>query len=332
VKIAVIGGTKFIGPAIVEEFLEREHDVLVIHRGEVEREDMPDVPHAHLDRHDIPALRSALEAFAPDAVVDTVAYSRWEAESAVEAVAGRAHCTVLSSQDVYRAFHTLREGLPATDPVPLDESSPLRGRQQRYMFRGLTQVGSSNDANTYENLDVEEVYSDAGATLLRLPMVYGERDHMRREEFILRRVRAGRPRIPIGGGGFIWTRCWVRDAARAIRLATEDPTAGVFNIGEARTASIRQWAEQILAAAGSAAQLVTVPDDVLPEDMSLTAGSISQHVLTDSSRFRNRYGWSETAAEESVTTSVRWHLAHPPADDTDFGPDDRALAPSGGSR
>ncbi len=324
-KIAVIGGTKFIGPAIVEEFLGRGHDVEVIHRGGSEREDMPAVPHSHLDRHDVPALRSVLEALAPDVVVDTVAYSRWDAESAVEAVAGRAHCIVLSSQDVYRAFRTLQQGLRATDPIPLDETSPLRGPEQRYMFRGLTEVGSSNDPDLYENLDVEEVYADVGASILRLPMVYGERDHMRREEFILRRVRAGRPRIPIGGGGLVWTRCWVRDVARAIRLATEDPAAEVFNVGEARTASLRQWAEQIVAAAGSDAQLVTVPDDVLPEDMSLTAGSISQHLLTDSSRFRNRYGWSETDAAESVTASVRWHLAYPPADDPDFGADDRAL-------
>ena len=36
-------------------------------------------------------------------------------------------------------------------------------------------------------------------TALRLSMIYGEHDGQRREEFILRRVRAWR-RIPIGAG------------------------------------------------------------------------------------------------------------------------------------
>ncbi len=37
-------------------------------------------------------------------------------------------------------------------------------------------------------------------TALRLSMIYGEHDGQRREEFILRRVRACRRRIPIGAG------------------------------------------------------------------------------------------------------------------------------------
>jgi hypothetical protein len=59
------------------------------------------------------------------------------------------------------------------------------------------------DLETYEKLDVEEVVRAAGAVVLRLPFVYGAHDvHplRRREEFILRRVRAGRKRIPFQRG------------------------------------------------------------------------------------------------------------------------------------
>jgi len=327
-RAAVIGGTKFIGPAVVEDMLAEAWQVLVVHRGEHERIDAPDVPHAHLDRHDVPALRRALDEFAPDVVVDTVAYSRHDADTALAAIPAGTPTVVLSSQDVYRAFHALHAGRPACDRFPLDESAPLRGQDQRYLFRGLATAGSSNDPDAYENLDVEEAYLRAGATILRLPMVYGERDHMRREDFVLRRIRAGRRRIPIGAGGLLWTRCWVRDVARAVRLTAEDPVTdgGVFNVGEARTATLRQWAAQILRAAGSDAELVQVADVVLPDDLSLTAGSVNQHLLTDSTRFRHRYGWSGTDVGEAVERSVTWHLRNDPPDErTDFAEDDRAL-------
>src|SRR6185436_11615187 len=101
-------------------------------------------------------------------------------------------------------------------------------------------------------LDVEEVVRAAGATVLRLPLVYGPRDPLRREEMILRRLRAGRTRIPMGAGNLLWTRGYVRDLARAIRLAGERLEGGeLLNLGERRTPTLRQWAEAILRAAGS---------------------------------------------------------------------------------
>jgi hypothetical protein len=43
-----------------------------------------------------------------------------------------------------------------------------------------------------------------------------------------------------------------------------------------------------------------------------------------------RLGWRPTDPAETIPISVRWHLAHPPADpDQDFDPDDRALAAAG---
>ena len=105
--------------------------------------------------------------------------------------------------------------------------------------------------------------------MCRLPMVYGERDHQRREEPILRRVRAGRERIPAGSGGWLWTRGYVRDVAAGIRLALEsDATvAEVLNLGEARTWSMGLWARHVLEAAGSGAELARVPDVLLPDDL-----------------------------------------------------------------
>jgi UDP-glucose 4-epimerase len=141
-------------------------------------------------------------------------------------------------------------GPAAADPLPLDEDSPTRTGSERYLFRGEAVpagVGAA-DLDNYENLDVEEVVLAHGATVLRLPMVYGERDPMRREEFVLRHVRAGDDRVEIGAGTLLWTKVWVRDAARAIRLAAQTGVGDgtPLNIGERRTAPIIAWAQAIL--------------------------------------------------------------------------------------
>ena len=123
---------------------------------------------------------------------------------------------VLSSMDVYRAYELALSGR-AGIPVPLGEDSPLR--EGRYPHRGFDPglEGYDLDIDRYDKLDVEPLYLQRGAIVLRLGMVYGEGDVQRREEFILRRVRAGRRRIPIGEGAWRWTgstsatsprRCW----------------------------------------------------------------------------------------------------------------------------
>jgi nucleoside-diphosphate-sugar epimerase len=257
VRVVVLGGTRFIGRATVEELAAAGDELLLVHRGELEPDDLPQVDHLHCDRAGLARHRSELTSFRPDAVVDFRALSRADAEVALQALPDVKRRVVISSIDVYRAFGALNDSRE-TDPVPLDEESPVRA--ERYLYRGKVP-----DRDDYDKLDVEDVYLPSGATVLRLPMVYGEHDYQLREEFILRRVRAGRPRIPFGSGSWLACRVYVRDVARAIRLALETPTAsGVMNVCEERTYSMRMWAQLILDAAESEAQLVRVPDDALP--------------------------------------------------------------------
>ena len=55
-------------------------------------------------------------------------------------------------------------------------------------------------------------------------------------------------------------------------------------------------------------------------------GAMSQHLLTDSSKARRVLRWEHADPIAGIEHSVRWHLAHPPADESGFEDDDRALA------
>jgi nucleoside-diphosphate-sugar epimerase len=317
-RVAVLGGTRFIGRAITLELSRAGHQVAVFHRGNSEPEELAHVGHVHVDRSDIASVAGELAD--ADAIVDTMALSGSDTEPVLEVLPRQAKLLVLSSMDVYEAYAALQAGT-VTEPVPSDEESPVRA--ERYPYRG--QIPGMDD---YEKLDVEELYLRRGGTVCRLPMVYGEHDGQRREWFILRRVQAGRKRIPIGAGTWLSTRAYVGDVATGVRLALESSETDdqVFNLGERRTPSVALWARMILDAAGSDAELVTVPDAALPEDLGLTT-AIAQHLVCDSTKARTMLGWDETDPMEALRRSVAWHLAHPPADnDAGFDGDDQALA------
>jgi nucleoside-diphosphate-sugar epimerase len=320
-RVLVLGGTRFIGRAAVEMLVARGHHVMVVHRGELEPSDFVTVNHLHVDRAALGSVRAELAAFAPDAVLDSVALTKTDAETAVAALPDSPRVVVLSSIDVYQAYAALLAGAD-TEPVPLTEASPVR--TQRYLNRGK----GGRAPEDYEKLDVEEVYLARGGTILRLPMVHGAFDRQRREEFILRRVRAGRRRIPIGAGTWLTCRSSVGDVALGICLALESSSVAgeIFNLAEAPTASMRLWAAQILSVAGRDVELVRVPDELVPEDMALTR-SRSQHILADASKARSALGWSHAAPLEGLRKSVAWHLANPPEVwDDNFEDDDKALS------
>jgi nucleoside-diphosphate-sugar epimerase len=320
VRVIVLGGTRFIGRAIVEELAAAGHDLLIVHRGNLEPADMPAVRHLHADRTDLPAHRKELAAFKPDGAIDCRALTRADAETVLEAMPADIRLVVISSLDVYRAFGALNQDRE-TDPVPLDETSPVR--PTRYPYRDVM-PGMEH----YDKLDVEDVYLPRGATSVRLPMVYGEHDYQLREEFILRRLRAGRDRIPFGSGSWLACRGYVRDIARGVHLVLQTPAAAgeVLNLCEDRTYSMRMWSRMILDSAGSTAELVRVADDLLPEDLKPT-GTMSQHIAASAQKARSMLGWTTSDPAESLRTTVRWHLANPPANpNLDFTADDLVLA------
>jgi nucleoside-diphosphate-sugar epimerase len=304
-RVLVLGGTSFIGRRVVERLHERGDEVAIAHRGTTEPNNWVPVVHIHSDRHELGSYASLIRSFGADAIVDSNALTGADVDAVID-VLPEVPTVVLSSQDVYQAITALRTGR-CDASVPLDEDAELR--RDRYPYRGRGYDGIPDD---YEKLDVEERWLPRGAVVLRLPMVYGPHDDQKREDPILRRIRSGSTAIPIGVGTLLWTRAHVDDVAQAILAAIDNRAADgrALNIGEEHVLPIRSWYQQILDATDSSAALVTVPDAVIPPDLSISK-THQQHLLASVRLARELLNWTAGDPATRVKESVRCHLYQP---------------------
>jgi len=286
--VLIVGGTRFIGAAVVRRLVRLGHQVTVLHRGRTEAPLPPAVRHLHLERE---ALESALGRTAPDMVVDMVARTERDGTLAAAALAGRVQrVVVVSSIDVYRAYERLcRTAAGPPDPVPLGEDAPLR--VTRHPRRAQAR-GPDDWRHHYDKLLVEQAYSAEPRlplTRLRLPFVFGPGDYRRRVQALLERMRCS-DEIVLGPREASWrcTRAHVEDVAAVVVLALTHPDAAgrIYNVGEERALSLAEWFRWVGHAAGWGGQVIALgPDPELPD--------WSQHMVVETTRLRRELGFRE---------------------------------------
>ena len=305
-RILIIGGTRFTGPFVARQLIERGHDVSVFHRGQHEAADLPpEVHHLHGDRRDERNATAIVRDSRADVVIDMIAFTRADARWLMRTFGGVARRVVVpSSQDVYRAYgriHRTEPGPP--DPTPLDENSPLR-----------EQLSTHGESYEKRCVEVEAMsHPDLPATILRLPAIYGPGDHRLYE--YTRPMLDGRPAILLesGNAAWRWTHGYVENMAHAIVLATTDDRAAgrIYNVGEPGTPPRKSERLRHLAtAAGWNGDVVVLPASDLPERFAPL--DWSQDWVTDSTRIRADLGYHEIVAyEDGLRRTVEWQRDHP---------------------
>ncbi len=302
-KISFIGGTVFIGHAAAQAAVERGHKVTVIHRGEHPAE-VVGAESLLADRTQTDALRAALHASAPDAIVDTLAMTAQDARTTIEA----AHeldvpVIVLSSHDVYAQFGRLN-GHDGPEPEPLvTEESPLT---VPYPFKGIAEHAGGD---AYDKKDVEAEFRDASdlgaAVILRLPATYGSRDPQRRFGVIVDALDRGVRELPIRDGGkFRWTHSHVANVAHAIVLSCEARFTGyhLFNVGEASTPTMKERADLIASAMGAEIEWRDAGEDL--QDDWKVFGEMPNDFIVDSTKIRDQFGFTEVLAPDACLADL----------------------------
>ena len=306
-NVLVIGGTRFVGRAIVGELLRRGHTVTIYHRGRHEVEFSRPVAHVHGDRRDYPLFQADLARLSPEAVVDVIPMNADDTRAVVEAVRGRIRRSVhISSGDVYAP----------DQPIPISEDAPVRCAEVVELPLDDTILPYSKVAVEAEIREAQGA-GDFPATIMRLPAVYGPGDPVAREWFFVKRVLDGRSRIALPDGGLsLFHRGYVDDVARAVVLALESPEAAgrTYNVGHERVLTVRGIAELVAEVMDHEWEIVSVPADLLPPTNPYAA---PYHLVYDLSLIRTELGYRESVSlEEGMQRTVAWLVANPPTPET----------------
>ncbi len=245
-RILVIGGTQFIGRAIVERLAARGHDIAVLHRRD--HHDLgPAIRNVQADRSDLATVTALLRREPFEAVFD-IAYD-WEkgtpagqVEAAARSCGDRLHRYVfMSSIAAYPSGvdHRESDGLASDDdPNPYVRH---KASAERVLFR---------------------MHEDSGfpVTTFRPPFVHGPRQPFYRDQFFWDRLRDKRPIVLPDGGSAPMQWVYVSDLADACVRALEVPEAAgeAFNMAHIEPLSQRTFVEALARVAGVDATLVPV--------------------------------------------------------------------------
>ena len=245
-RVLVIGGTLFIGRALVEQLLERGDDVVIMHRGSGTPFGRR-VGEIRCDRNDIPAVQAALAGTTSEVVYDNV-YD-WErgttadqvSAAALVAAAGLRRYVFTSSIAVYGHGLDHEEHDPLVRSDDPNEYNRNKAESERALF--ALQRGKGIPVAT-----------------LRPAFIYGPHNPFDREAFFWDRIVAERPIIIPGDGSRPMQWVHAEDVARAaIRAAESDVAIGhAYNLGNYPPVTQVEFVETLARVAGKQARLVRI--------------------------------------------------------------------------
>jgi nucleoside-diphosphate-sugar epimerase len=310
VRVAFIGGTRFVGPAAIRHLLAAGHEVAVCHTGAHETPTVGRVDHLHGDRDELLAPDGPIERWRPDALVDTfpggASAAKGRALGACAARAEAKHVVAISSMDVYRycVDAGIGDGSEAADlprePLPLDEDSKLRHGP----YPGAK---ATDDGGVHDNVAMEAALRDgAGAdriTSLRPGAIYGAGADSR-ERVLVEAIREGETRLPLPDGGVqLFHRVAVERVGRAVAAALERAPEGFW---ACNVADPVDWTYAGLA--GEVARLLGWEWD--PVRVSFDEAEHPWHtihpVLCSDRRLREVLGVTEPDPREALAECVAW--------------------------
>lgn len=300
-RILVLGGTNFVGPAIVERAVAAGHEVTLFNRGITRPHLFPDleklVGNRAVDGGDLSALQGARRW---DAVIDVWPYRSALVEQTARLLADRAdHYFYCSSIAVYRDFST--PGLTETSAVHVDDPGWYGGEKV------LAEQAVAKHFPTSHGI-------------ARCHAILGPRDDGHAYHYWLRRLATEDHVLAPGTGRDPVQYVDVRDVAEWAVGGIETNRVGTYNLtGPAEPLTLRNFLERSRSGIDSRADLVWVDADFLRQthgvasftDLPLWAPLDEDEGFyqVDGSK-AIADGMSYRPVEQTARDAWRWHRSH----------------------
>jgi nucleoside-diphosphate-sugar epimerase len=237
-RLLVLGGTGFVGRAVVDEAVARGDDVTVLNRGR--RPPVAGVTALVGDRTAADGL-AALAGGAWDAVVDTWSGAPRAVEDAARAVRAR-HYTYVSSRSVYA------DG----SPLPLTEEAPV------------VAAGGDDYAAVKRGGELGALTFGADVLLARAGLILGPHEDVGRLPWWLRRLARGGPTLAPGPRELPLQYIDARDLAAFLLTAADKRLTGAYNlVGPSGQTSMGELLDTANAVTGGHAELRWTDPEVI---------------------------------------------------------------------
>jgi 2'-hydroxyisoflavone reductase len=301
-RALVIGGTLFIGRALVDQLLERGDDVTIMHRGSGtpfgDR-----VGEIRCDRNDVAAVRAALGAATFDVVYDNV-YD-WQRGTTAEQVIAAARAARGVSRYVFMSSIAVYP-----DDGEYDEDAPLVSSDVPNAYAG-------QKADSERALFALYRTDNVPVTTLRPAFVYGPNNPFDREAFFWDRILAGRPIIVPEDGSRRMQWVHSHDVARAAVLAADNDIAigRAYNVTSDQPITQIDLVKLLARIADKPANLVHVPrakiqaagGGLLTPPFYFGVYLDLPPIIARADRVRSQLGLEFTPLEEGLRETYRWY-------------------------
>ena len=263
-RVLLVGGSGYLGRRTAELLVERGDEVVVMSRGRLQPDVLANVRTITVDRTDRPAFESAFRDARFDAVIDNIAYTAEDIQSAVRAFEGRiGHYVFTSTMAVYHETESL---------TPLREDTadltyvPPEGAGNRNAFHP-TQGHAYGIGKRRAEMALQQQQAFA-FTSIRPPIVVSADDRTRRVWWFVQRIMDGGPIVLIDWGpGRIFQVVFADDLARALVNAAGNERAfgKAYNIAQPEIFDAETWVAALATPLGRQAETARVPEPLLDQ-------------------------------------------------------------------
>lgn len=313
-SIAVLGGTGFIGGAVVQRLVARGLGPLVIARGQHSVNLPRGAVFETADRMDEERLSTLFDLYDVSTVIDIFALGMLNTAPVLRAMGGKGRRYVLlSSVDVYANYGgLLRRERPAIQLAPARETDPLRSFRHPYAGNPRRPKGVDDALfDDYDKIIIEEAaLAEArfSATVIRAPMIFGPGDPQHRFAWAIEAIKSG-GKIQVDERAAHWPNSYgyVTDVAEAIVLAAlASQAAGrIYNVGQPIVRTPLQWLARLAEVMDVPASVEIVPPEAHGLLWDRAEASDLRYPLTlDTSRIRAELGFVEPTPEHDALVAT----------------------------
>ncbi|MBX5483301.1 MAG: NAD-dependent epimerase/dehydratase family protein [Myxococcaceae bacterium] len=310
-KVLIIGGTRFVGYLLAWRLLVRGDEVTLLNRGNLPDPFGDRVQRLRVDRT-TPDFVRALDGQRFDATVDFAAYDPRDVRTVIDSLGDRVgHYVFISTGQVYLVRQEVPRPAKETDfdgPLMPEPNDPAEHHEWEY---GMKKRGC-------EEALVAASQSGFKATRIRIPMVNGERDYLRRIESYLWRMVDGGPILLPDGGREIARHVYGVDVAIALAtLLGDERTYGkAYNLCQDEAPTVFDLLGMLIDLVGSPDNRVPVPRELFGElpDRQISPFSQARWMsLLDPGLARHELGFHHRPLGVYLNAIVASFFAHPPA-------------------